>query len=78
MSSQEAYVTITAPLLFTQEKITCAGVAPSLSPIAFKTGSTGPPGVLVIGLKNGYIVKNKAATQTHTRTPLTRVSCMPL
>lgn len=33
-------------------KMTCAGVAPILDPMVFKTGSTGPPGVFVIGLQD--------------------------
>ena len=33
-------------------KMTCAGVAPILDPMVFKTVSTGPPGVFVIGLQD--------------------------
>lgn len=44
------HVTITTPLALTQANKTCPGFAPIRFPIVAKTGSTGPPGVFVIGL----------------------------
>lgn len=53
------YVTITTPFDLTHDKMTCAGVAPILSAIFFSTGSTGPPGDLVIGLTPKAKVNNR-------------------
>ena len=50
LTEPDTDVTITTPLLLTQERITCAGVAPSLSAACLMGLSTGPPGILVIGL----------------------------
>ena len=50
LTEPDTDITITTPLPHTQERITCAGVAPSLSAACLMGLSTGPPGTLVIGL----------------------------
>lgn len=61
-------MTMTIPLLFNQANITCAGVAPSLAPIFLSTGSTGPPGFLVIGLKKELENKGGERDRSSPRT----------